>query len=110
MTLKNLKYLSKYQNFDFTDNANKYVNCLHELTDNELFIGNISIDKSGTITIPNYLKHLKSLRLGEQAYDINGLPLERYLHRPLIVGKQDYDEYNKIMSNRVKQIRLGIKF
>lgn len=93
----------KQSNSEFTEDAFKHKDCSYQLKEGEHFVGNHAISESKGI--PDYLSGLKTARLGEQAYDLNGVPLERSYYRPLIVHKSDYEQYNNIMESRLKAIR-----
>ena len=54
--------------------------------------------------IPSHISHLKTARLGKQAYDIHGGKLDPANYLPLIIGKDEMPEYNRIMMERIKQI------
>lgn len=84
--------------FRFTETANRYKDCLHELKEGEIWLGNTGI------FIPSCYSNLKTIRLGEQAYDINGQPLNRNYIRPLILHKSEEEMYNKIYTDRMEEI------
>lgn len=74
----------------------------HEpLRANEVFVGNTNTG------IPHDVAHLKTVRLGDQAYDIYGNPIPEP-YKPLIVGMADYDEYNRIRERQLSRIRRGL--
>lgn len=66
-----------------------------EARENEVFVGNRSV-RCG-VRIPTYLSHLKTARLGEQAYDVYGRPLPRHLWRPLLIDRSEEGEHDQIM-------------
>ena len=76
-------------NNNFTKDAHKHTSCDHELSKDEIWLGNI-------MNIPKKYAHLKTIRLGEQAYCIKGKPLSRDYCRPLIINKSDESEYERI--------------
>lgn len=90
-------------NKNFVKDAHKHKSCDHELTKDEIWVGNTDGNERWTkgVDIPKHLEHLKSVRLGEQAYCIEGKPLSRDYCRPLIIGKYEYDEYNRIYAQRM---------
>lgn len=63
---------------------------------NEVFVGNTET-KNG---VPEYLRGLKTARLGEQALDIEGKKIDPAYMRPLFVGKGEADAYHRIMMKR----------
>jgi hypothetical protein len=71
----------------------KYVST--ELRENEVFIANTS-------NIENFprpeLKILKTIRMGDQALDINGNKLATDYCRPIFIHKDELDLYDKIMT------------
>lgn len=63
------------------------------MTNEEIFVGNTQLKNW-----PHpWLKGLKTLRLGEQSYDIHGKELPTDKYRPVYVGKSEYNEYNRQM-------------
>jgi hypothetical protein len=82
----------------FTKDAKKYNSCLHELLPDEIWLGNHDVK------IREDLMELKTIRLGQQAYCINGLPLHRGYIRPLIIHKSEEMIYNNIYMERIKKI------
>ncbi len=91
-------------NKNFTKDAHKYKSCHHELAKDEIWLGNTSGNENWEkgVDIPNYLAHLKTIRLGEQAYYIDGKPISRDYCRPLIINKSEASIYNKIQMDRMK--------
>lgn len=73
---------------------------MHTKKENEIWVGNHDISKS-----LDHLNGLKTLRLGEQAYDCNGYKLPPDYYRPLFIGKEEISEYDRIMIERVRRIR-----
>lgn len=88
---------------DFLPDANTHKDCSLELKEKEHFLGNHDVREG--LKLPDYLSGLKTIRLGEQAYDLNGEPIERSYYRPLIVHASEYQLYNNIMEQRLKEIR-----
>jgi len=84
----------------FMVDAKKHSDCSHELKKGEVWIGNTK----GT-EIPGHYKSLKTIRIGEQAYDINGKPLDRGCYRPLILHLSEEPMYNLIYDMRMKKSR-----
>lgn len=80
-------------NKNFTKDAYKFTSCDHELSKEEIWIGNTSGNESWTkgVDIPRRYSHLKTIRLGEQAYCIKGKPLSRDYCRPLIINKSEQE-------------------
>jgi len=75
---------------------------LSEIRSGEKFLGN-----SGKRIRPEF-KHIKSLRLGGRALDINGHPLSPDYVLPLFVNEgPDYDEYNRVMLRLSERARVG---
>jgi hypothetical protein len=64
----------------------KHTSCHHELANDEIWLGNTGTD------IPEHYRHLKTIRLGEQAYSIHGEPLSQNFFRPLIIKKREEPE------------------
>lgn len=62
----------------------------------EVFVGNVETAKG----IPAYLSDLKTVRLGEQALDIDGNKLPPSEHRPMFVARSEQDAYHRIMMKR----------
>lgn len=79
----------------YTEGANKHTSCHHELAKDEVWLGNTGTE------IPGDFRSLKTIRLGEQAYDITGKPLRRDYMRPLIIKKSEFTEYERIYSKRM---------
>ena len=74
-----------------------------EQTENEVYLGNFTAAEG----VPTYLAGLPSMRLGETAYDIDGNKLAASVGLlPLFVTRgPDYEAYDRIMTDRFKQIR-----
>lgn len=65
---------------------------------NEIYLGNTISKKFPSEKISK----LKTIRLGEVAYDIHGKPLPKDdPYKPLFVDKSEYDEYHKIMEKEL---------
>lgn len=62
----------------------------------EVFVGNTQT-KDG---VPEYLRSLTTVRLGDQALDIEGKKIEPEYMRPLFVGRAEADAYDRIMMRR----------
>ena len=63
----------------------------------ESFVGNIKFNGG---KLPSRILHLRSVRMGEQAVDIHGKDLARDYMRPLFIGKEDLNEYDRIMCDK----------
>ena len=102
---------SYLNNKNFVENAHKFISCEHELTKDEIWLGNTSGNKDWEcgVDIPNHYSILKTIRLGEQAYDIKGKPLSRDYCRPLIVNKSEYPQVEAIDKERMKAATLGYR-
>lgn len=88
----------------FTDDAKKHNSCHHELKQGEIWVGNTDV-RDG-LSIPEYLiGKMKTARLGEQAYYIDGEPIHRGYCRPLIIHKSEEMIYDSIMMERMKDVR-----
>ena len=76
-----------------------------ELRENEVFLCNTS-------DIQNFprpeLRNLKTIRMGDQAYDINGKKLSTEYCRPVFIQKSELDLYNRIMNDKYKRIMAGM--
>lgn len=66
-----------------------------EASDKEIFVGNTNATK-----IPEHLTALKTVRLGEQAYDLDGKKIPKEYMRPLIIGRSEGGQYDRIMMRR----------
>jgi len=76
--------------------------CNHELGEGEVWLGNTNVEKG--VKIPEHLRGLKTVRLGERAYDINGHMLSANYMRPLIISKSEEKAYDKAMMDRVRAV------
>jgi hypothetical protein len=65
----------------------------------EFFLGNHDVQNG--VELPEHLSGFSTVRLGEKAFDINGVPIARYEMRPMFVHKSEYDQYNRLMSKRL---------
>lgn len=63
---------------------------------NEIFVGNTKT-KDG---LPEYLIGLQTVRLGEQALDIDGKEIAPSYMLPLFVSRTELVKYNQIMDKR----------
>jgi len=62
----------------------------------EVFVGNTET-KNG---VPEHLRGMTTVRLGDQALDIEGNKIEPEYMRPLFVGRTEADAYDRIMMRR----------
>lgn len=83
---------------NYTADACKHTSCYHELQKDEVWLGNTSGDERWAkgVDIPLRYRTLKTIRLGEQAYCVHGLPISRDYCRPLIIHKSEENEYYKL--------------
>ena len=79
--------------------SNMYYDSL-ELRENEIFIGNTR--DIGAFP-PEHLRCLETIRLGKQAYDINGNRLSQDYCRPIFIDKSEYSLYDQIMTKRASR-------
>jgi hypothetical protein len=77
-----------------------------ELRDGEIFVGNTQVMNG--VKVPEHLRDMKTARLGEQAFDIYGKPLDRSYCRPLIIHESEADLYDSIMMSRLKKIQRNL--
>lgn len=73
------------------------------IEEGEIFVGNWPT----IVGIPEYLRHLKTARLGEQAFDIEGKELDPSYMRPLLIAASDAAEFDRIMTTRCLRINRG---
>lgn len=66
-----------------------------ETKENEVFVGNTNCTH-----VPDHLAPLKTARLGEQAYDLDGKKISSDYMRPLIIGRSEAGQYDRIMMRR----------
>lgn len=84
----------------FTKDARKHTSCNHELKQGEIWVGNTDVIEG--LSIPKYLiGKMKTARLGEQAYYLDGKPIHRGYCRPLIIHKSEELIYDNIMMSRM---------
>jgi hypothetical protein len=92
--------LELFQEEDFTKDAKKHTSCSYELKQGEIWVGNTDVREG--LSIPKYLiGKMKTARLGEQAYYIDGKPIHRKYCRPLIIHKSEELIYDNIMMSRM---------
>lgn len=93
-------------NRNFVKDAHKQTSCVHELLEAEIWLDNTSGNNEWEkgVDIPKHFAHLKTIRLGEQAYCIDGKPLSRDYCRPLIIHKSECDEVNAIYKKRMEEL------
>lgn len=65
----------------------------------EIFVGNAD-PKAWP---KDYLRHLKTLRLGDQAVDLAGKKLPTDYALPMLLCRSELPEYNRIMEQRMKK-------
>ena len=70
----------------------------NELRQGEVWLGNRPTEDG----IRDDEKHLKTIRLGLQAYDIHDKPIDPAYMLPLIIHKSEEQEYDRIYQNRMK--------
>lgn len=63
---------------------------------NEIFVGNVPA-KEG---VPEYLSGLKTVRLGEQALDIDGNKISKDYMLPMFINRSESDAHHRIMMKR----------
>lgn len=90
-------------NNNFVKDAHKHTSCDWQLSKNEIWLGNTSGNERWEkgVDIPKDYAHLKTIRLGEQAYCIKGKPLSRDYCLPLIIDKSEEDEYSRIYMKKM---------
>ena len=72
--------------------------------ENEVFVGNIGVCVTGhPVRIPEFLSSLKTLRMGEQALDINGNELDPAQYRPLFIASHEEKQYGLILQERARR-------
>lgn len=64
--------------------------------ENEVFVGNTDAD-GGRL---EHLRELKTVRLGEQAFDLDGKPLPKTYALPLFIDRGELAAYDRIMTAR----------
>ncbi|MCA9307865.1 MAG: hypothetical protein KDA16_15160, partial [Phycisphaerales bacterium] len=70
--------------------------------DGEVFVGNTDTTRKNL----DHLKSLKTLRLGDDALDINGKKLPRQ-YRPIFISKAEEGAYDRIMVERFSKAMRG---
>lgn len=87
---------------NYTEDAHKHKSCHHELKQDEIWLGNTSGDERWEkgVEIPTRYKSLKTIRLGEQAYCVHGLPISRSYCKPLIIHKSEEKEFERLYNKR----------
>lgn len=90
-------------NNNFAKDAHKHTSCDWQLSKNEIWLGNTSGNDplEMGVDIPKDYAHLKTIRLGEQAYCIKGKPLSRDYCLPLIIDKSEEQEYDRIYMKKM---------
>lgn len=90
-------------NNNFVKDAHKHTSCDWQLSKNEIWIGNTSGNERWEkgVDLPKDYAHLKTIRLGEQAYCIKGKPLSRDYCRPVIIDKSEEEEYCRIYMKKM---------
>lgn len=73
-----------------------------ECKTNEFFVGNTTESEWPS----HQANMLKTARLGDVAYSIDGEKLNHAI-KPLFIGAEEHDRYDKIMMARLNRIRLG---
>ncbi|EKP0311722.1 hypothetical protein ACTG16_23440 [Aeromonas sp. 23P] len=68
-----------------------------EASQNEVFIGNVSSIKGAPVCIPEYLNGLKTIRLGKQAYSLEGGKLSPKEFLPLFIDRSEVKAHDQIM-------------
>lgn len=93
-------------NNNFIKDAHKHTSCDWQLSKNEIWLGNTSGNErfERGVDIPKDYAHLKTIRLGEQAYCIKGKPLSRDYCLPLIIDKSEEQEYERIYTKKISAI------
>lgn len=90
-------------NNNFVKDAHKHTSCDWQLSKNEIWLGNTSGNERWEkgVDIPKDYAHLKTIRLGEQAYCIKCKPLSRDYCLPLIIDKSEEEEYSRIYMKKM---------
>jgi hypothetical protein len=77
-----------------------------EIKDGEVFVANKSTIRNNSDELfAIWKKHLKTIRLGEQAYDLDGNKLDPERHRPIFVHKDELDELNRLWQEQIDKIK-----
>lgn len=69
----------------------------------EKYVGNR--DVSGGVELPEHLADIRSARLGDQAYTLDGEPIKPDRMRPLFIGTGSLDKYDRVMTGRLSRHR-----
>ena len=77
-----------------------------ELKDGEIWVFNTGAKKG----IKPHFACLKTIRFGNQAYDIDGNKLSPDYILPVYVHKSEYDELNKIWQNEIDKSTRAVKY
>lgn len=90
-------------NNNFVKDANKHTSCDWQFAKNEIWLGNTSGNETWEkgVDIPSDYAHLKTIRLGQQAYCIKGKPLSRDYCLPLLIDKSEEEEYSRIYMKKM---------
>jgi len=72
-----------------------------ETKENEYYCYNVKAEKG----IPLRLRSLKTVRLGKQAYDLDGKKISTDYMLPLFVSKNELNTLNNIHEQELKEIR-----
>ncbi len=107
LTQEDMQYYKKH-GFDVEGNvpillpdAFNRKDCLNELRPGEIWLANIDIRKK-----QEYLSRKKvcpTLRIGEQAYAIDGEPIARFDSRPLFIHKSEEIKYDNYLTELRKK-------
>lgn len=72
---------------------------------NEVFLGNFNDPNMFPVAD---VAHLKTLRLGAVALDIDGKRIPSSLgYRPMFIDRSEYQAYDAVMAERCRKIRRG---
>ena len=64
--------------------------------ENEIFVGNVFT----VAGIPEHLSSLKTARLGDQALDIYGCPIDAKHMLPMFIGREEHDVHHMLCMKR----------
>lgn len=70
-----------------------------ERQEHEAFLGNVNL-KENDNALPRKLQHIKSMRLGKQAYDSKGNPINICDYSPLFINKEELPLYGAWLEER----------
>ncbi|MDR1937991.1 MAG: hypothetical protein LBQ73_05790 [Tannerellaceae bacterium] len=73
-----------------------------EMRDGEVFLGN-TYAKTWTESYEKHFKSLRTIRLGQQAYSIDGEKLSPDYVLPLFIHKSEFEKYDKIQCARLSR-------